>query len=116
MPPNGNASIIKNVTTMDAANYNLEDNEQVARRRSRQTSMVTNENNSPNKSVEGSSKTGSTGKRLKSSTYRRLGEAVTQVGGLSYCSLCGIFQFNRNLCDNCSTVVGKLRGKKRQIF
>lgn len=76
--PNGNASIIKNVTTMDAANYNLEDNEQVARRRSRQTSMVTNENNSPNKSVEGSPKTGSTGKRLKSSTYRRLGEAVTQ--------------------------------------
>lgn len=79
MLPNENASIIKNETTTGAAKNDLEDNEYVPRRRSRQNSVVTNENNIPNKLLQG--------RRRALSTNRRLGEAVTQVSGLSYCSL-----------------------------
>ncbi|PON90616.1 Octamer-binding transcription factor [Trema orientale] len=75
--PNGTASTDKNEATTEAINHNLENNEPISRRRTRQKSVAKDTNNSPSKCLEGSPKSGSTGSRVKSS-YRRLGEAVTQ--------------------------------------
>lgn len=64
---------------MEAINHNLENNEHISKRRRRQKSVVKDTNDSPSKLLEGSPKSSSTGRRVKSSSYRRLGEAVTQV-------------------------------------
>ncbi|KAE8008061.1 hypothetical protein FH972_004608 [Carpinus fangiana] len=49
------------------------------KRRTRQKANIEDTNNSPTKSLDGSFKSGSCGKRSRSSAYRRLGEAVTQT-------------------------------------
>ncbi|KAF4364362.1 hypothetical protein F8388_006939 [Cannabis sativa] len=106
--PNGNASIEKSEATGDAINHNLENHEHISRRRSRGKSMVKDTNDSPSKlkktmakdtndspskskkpmakdtydspskSPIGSPKSASTGSRLKSASYKRLGDAATQ--------------------------------------
>lgn len=48
------------------------------KRQTRQKANIEDTNNSPTKSLDGSFKSGSSGKRSRSSAYRRLGEAVTQ--------------------------------------
>jgi hypothetical protein len=56
------------------------------KRRTRQKANIEDTNNSPTKSLDGSCKPGSSGERSRSSAYKRLGEAVTQVIA-SYCLL-----------------------------
>ena len=84
---NGNASTDKNEATTGAINHNLENNEHIRRQRTCQKSIVKDTNDPPNKLLEGFPKSSSTGRRVKSSPYRRLGEAVTQVTCYSYCFL-----------------------------
>lgn len=49
------------------------------KRRTRQNANIDGTSNSPTKSLDGYHRSGSGGKRIRSSTSRRLGEAVTQV-------------------------------------
>ncbi|XP_062089811.1 homeobox protein HAT3.1 [Humulus lupulus] len=76
--PNGNASTEKSEATKEPINHNLENREHISRRRPRQKSMVKDANDSPSKSLVGSPKSASTGSRVKSTSYKRLGDAVTQ--------------------------------------
>lgn len=74
-----NASITKNVSITEAINYDLEVGNQIPKRRSSRNFKVESTNDSPSKSLEGSSKSVSTSGRGRPSSHRRLGEAVTEV-------------------------------------
>lgn len=60
-------------------NVKNKETDHTPRRQTRQKANIEDTNNSPTKSLDGSFKSGSSGKRSRSSAYRRLGEAVTQV-------------------------------------
>lgn len=83
MSPNGNAPIPRSGKQKRDIKRNQKETEQCPNRITRQKLNSENRNTSPAKSHEGSSTPGSSGKAERSS-YRRLGEDVTQVIGFLY--------------------------------
>lgn len=79
LSPSGNSPIAKNGKNIKDTAHNLKVSEHAPKRRTRQKLNSGVANSSPAKSFQSSSEPGSSGKKATSSTYRRLGEAITQV-------------------------------------
>lgn len=78
----GNSPVTKSGMSPKDIKQDLKETEHTPMRRTRQRSNLEDANTSPAKAHEG--KSSSSGKRARSSVYRRLGEAVTQVLCVSY--------------------------------
>ncbi|KAK9286219.1 hypothetical protein L1049_014604 [Liquidambar formosana] len=78
LSPSGNSPIAKNGKNIKDAAHNLKVSEHTPKRRTRQKLNSGVANSSPAKSYQSSSEPGSSGRKATSSTYRRLGEAITQ--------------------------------------
>nr|XP_011457795.1 PREDICTED: homeobox protein HAT3.1 isoform X2 [Fragaria vesca subsp. vesca] len=74
----GKPSTIKKGKTTKDIKDDPDKNEHTPRRTPRRKSSANDNSSSPNESLKSSPKSGSTSGRAKGSTYRRLGEAVTQ--------------------------------------
>lgn len=75
----GKPSTIKNGVITKDIKHVPDENEHTPKRTPRQKSNAKDTSSSPNKSLKSSPKSGFTSARARSSTYRRLGETVTQV-------------------------------------
>ena len=79
MSPNGNTSITENGTNTKDIKYDLEAAGCTPRRRTRQKLNFESTNNSLAESHKDSRSPGSTGEKSGQSSYKKLGEAVTEV-------------------------------------
>ncbi|CAK7330033.1 unnamed protein product [Dovyalis caffra] len=75
---NGDASVTENGINSKNMNQEFKGNEHTPERRTCQNSSFQDTNVSPAKPHVGASRSGSSGKRLRPSAYKKLGEAVTQ--------------------------------------
>ncbi|XP_048336225.2 homeobox protein HAT3.1 isoform X1 [Ziziphus jujuba] len=76
LSPSENASTTKNVKITEPISFDI--SEHAPKRRRGRKSKIENKNNSPSKSLEGSSKSASTSGKGRPSSHRRLGEAATE--------------------------------------